>query len=128
MKPENIKTVEIRDRATYIPAFAIRMWGSDVKELFLFKSCGYGIMGSCVMLIPLQAPWLSARCSDEQKNMNGRTIAEAHKWIEKNFSSINNGDVVDVEFILGEKDKPSLNSCIEEAMELLKDQDNKDEV
>jgi len=30
----------------------------------------------------------------------------AHAYIEKNFHNLNSGDVIDVEFILGETDKP----------------------
>lgn len=116
MKSKNIKTVEIRDRATLIPAFAIKMLPSDEYELFLFKNAGYGYVHHCVMLVPIEAPWLSARSSDEYRN-SARTLPIAHQWIEDHFDEIKNGDVIDVEFILGEKDRPSLNSFIEEKIE-----------
>ena len=120
MKQQNIKTVEIRDRATLIPAFAIRMVASDEKELFLFKGAGYrSIISPCILLVSIESPWHSARAWDEWRN-SPRTMPTAHKWIEENFLDIQNGDVIDVEFILGEKNKPSLNSFIEEAMEAAK--------
>lgn len=117
MKPENIKTVEIRDRGTLIPAFAIKMLPSDEKELFLFKGAGYGWVNPCIMLVALESPWHSARCSEEWINST-RTMPAAHKWIEDYFDEIANGDVIDVEFILGEKEYKSLNFFIEEKMEL----------
>lgn len=116
MKQQNIKTVEIRDRATLIPAFAIRMLPSDEKEFFLFKGAGYGFSHPCIMLIAIEAPWQSARSSDEWRN-SPRTLVTAHKWIEKHFDEIENGDVIDVEFILDEKEKPSFNAFMEEAIE-----------
>jgi hypothetical protein len=119
MKSENIKTVEIRDRCKFIPAFAIRMLPSDEFELFLFKQAGYGLFNPCIMLISIEEPWLSNRSSDEWIN-SPRTMPIAHKWIEDNFDKINNGDVIDIEFILGEKDAKSLNSFIEQKMEEFK--------
>jgi len=118
MKNENIKTIEIRDRGTLIPAFAIEMLPSDEKELFLFKGAGYGWVHPCILLISIEAPWHSARSWDEWKN-SVRTMPVAHKWIEENFDEITNGDVVDVEFILKEKDHPSLNYFIEEKLNVL---------
>jgi hypothetical protein len=113
MKTENIKTVEIRDRATLIPAFAIRMLPSDEYELFLFKDAGYRWVDPSIMLIAIESPWHSARSFDEWRN-GGRSFPVAHKWIEDHFDEIKNGDVIDVEYILGEKENKSLNSFIEE--------------
>ena len=121
MKSENIKTVEIRDRATLIPAFAIKMLPGDEKELFLFKGAGYRWANPCIMLVAIEAPWNSARCSDDWINRSGRTFPVAHKWIEDNFDTIKNGEVIDVEFILGEKDSISLNSFIEQKIEEAKE-------
>ena len=118
MKPENIKTVEIRDRGTLIPAFAILMLPSDEYELFLFKGAGYGYVHPCIMLVSIEAPWLSARFSDEWRDKS-RTMFTAHKYIEDNFNEIKNGDVIDVEYILGEKEEKSLNSFIEEKLDHL---------
>ena len=87
MKNENIKMVEIRDRAALIPALAIRMLPSDESELFLMKHCGYGFSHPCIMLISIEAPWQSARHSDEWRN-SARTMPKAHKFIEDNFDSI----------------------------------------
>lgn len=115
MKMNNIKMVEIRDIATLIPAFAIRMLPSEEEELFLMKRSGYGIFNPCVMLIPINAPWESVRCAEEQSKDGGRTLFHAHNWIEKNFDKIENCQVVDVEFILGEVEKP----CVSERFEIM---------
>jgi hypothetical protein len=114
MKSENIKIVEIRDRGTLIPALAIRILPSNETELFLFKHCGYGFRHTCIMLVPIEAPWHSARSSDEWSDRSARTMATAHKWIEENFDNIENCQVVDVEFILKEKEKPCKSFIFEE--------------
>lgn len=123
MKQENIKIVEIRDRITCIPAFAIRIVPSLELELFLFSHCGYDIYNPCILLISIQAPWLSARSSDEWHN-SPRTMPTAHKWIEENFDSIQPGQVIDVEYILKEKDSASLGIIQERAGELKRILDN----
>lgn len=122
MKPENIKTVEIRDRATCIPAFAIKMIASDEKELFLFKHCGYrSINDACILLVSIEAPWHSARHWDEWQNRSGRTMPIAHKWIEENFDTIKTGDVIDVEFILNEVENPCQPMVIEAFNDFIND-------
>jgi hypothetical protein len=35
-------------------------------------------------------------------------MPNAHLWIEANFDKLNDGDVVDVEFILGERAMPKV--------------------
>jgi hypothetical protein len=128
MNPENIKIVEIRDRATFIPALAVRMIPDGIDEKFLFNNIGYFSNSKpCILLISLEAPWSSARCSNEWR-VGGRTMHEAHKWIEQNWDSIVHCQVVDVEHILKEVDKPC-DSCredeINEALENCKTEDDK---
>ena len=35
-----------------------------------------------------------------------RTMGNAHKYIEENFDQLRGGEVIDIEFILGEKSAP----------------------
>lgn len=114
----NIKKFELRDRATYIPVIAIRAFDYDgFKESWFFGSSGY--RSGDVLLIPIQAPWLSSRCSEEQRGLNGRTLKFAHDYIEKNWTDLEDGQVIDVEYILGEKDSPSKSIIEEEVEEIL---------
>jgi hypothetical protein len=113
MKKVNIKMFEIRDRATCIPAWAIRMLPDSEGEIFMMKQCGYGFAHPCIMLISIEAPWHSARCSDEWRETSGRTMAVAHQYIEKNFDTLKPCEVIDVEFILGEVEQ-SCQSCLDE--------------
>lgn len=113
MNQENIKIVEIRDIATFIPALAIKTIGGCPREKFIFKQIGY--WQPCILLISLQTPWFSARSSSEwEKQDMGRTMGIAHKYIEENFDSIVSLQVIDVEFLKGEKDHPCANAFEEE--------------
>ncbi len=107
-----IKMVEIRDRATCIPAWAIKMLPDSTDQAFLMKQTGYGFSHPCIMLISIEAPWHSARSWDEWRD-SARTMTTAHKYIEENFNDIKDCQVVDVQFLLGEVDKPC-KSCRQE--------------
>lgn len=107
-----MKMFEIRDRATCIPVWAIRMLPDSQEEVFLMKQCGYGFSYPCIMLISIEAPWHSARCSDEWRS-SPRTMPIAHKYIEDHFDELKSCEVIDVEFIEKEVEKPC-KSCFEE--------------
>lgn len=126
-----IKMVEIRDRATCIPAFAIKMLPDSQDQAFLMKQTGYGFSHPCVMLVSIEAPWHSARSSDEWRDKS-RTMFTAHKYIEDNFDELKGCQVVDIEFILGEVSE-ACKSCRQEAhdelMGILKKQaEDEDEI
>lgn len=119
MNPKNFKVVEIRDRATCIVAFAIRMLPQTEEEIFLFKWAGYRSSANpCIILISSSVPQCSARYHDEWRNV-GRSFPEAHKYIEKNYDEIKNCQVIDVEFILGEVEKPCKSIMYEQIKEML---------
>lgn len=104
------KLIEVRDRATFIPCIASRMkvctdrghpeyWE---KERYLLGRVGYrGDSCRLVLFTYLQGGRL-AEYDPEAWGLNPRTIPVAHDWVEKHWFEISSGDVVDVEFILGE--------------------------
>jgi hypothetical protein len=125
MNPKNIKIVEIRDRATCIPAFAIRLLPEQEEEIFLFKHAGYrSIANPCIMLISIAVPQHCARYSGDWSTGRGRSMRIAHEWIEKKFEEIVNCQVIDVEFILGEVDKPCKSIIYEYLDEVIKQNKN----
>lgn len=88
------KFLEIRDRATFIPALAIPICGYDH---WLASRAGFGDR-KYILLTQLsvsQTHW-------DPCAWNSRTMSTAHQYIEIKFDSISNGDVIDVEYILGE--------------------------
>lgn len=95
-----VKTVEIRDRATFIPAVAISIEPDNEGQRYLIRRSGFSSTFSDVILMPLDCRGASY---DPYKWHGARTLLEAHLWIRTHFDEIKDGDVVDVEFILGEK-------------------------
>lgn len=98
------KMVEVRDRGTCIPMLAIKLAEThNSQEHWLLKRGGW-TPGSDVLLVKMtdnveiqHDPY----CWD-----NRRTYGNVHNWIKEHFDKIVPGQVIDVEFILGEVDRP----------------------
>jgi hypothetical protein len=105
----DIKMFEIRDVGTLIPAIGIRLNPTDGGERWLLARAGFGQdvegvdgQGSYVLLIFLTrdiAHYDPAQWGD-------RTMLQAHLFIRDKWFALRTGDVVDVQFVLGETDHP----------------------
>lgn len=94
------KILEIRDRATYLPVMATKMISDIPKERYHLRRTGYGEdfpLITITMLNGCISQYDAYKWSD-----NSRTLHEAHKYIQEKYDELKTGDVVDVEFILGE--------------------------
>lgn len=100
----NIKILEIRDRATFIPVIAIRLDENfQEDELRLMKFVGYGIddksHNNYTILIKLSD--VNSTNYDPYE-WGDRTMLHSHKYIHENWKDLKTRDVIDVEYILGE--------------------------
>ena len=95
----DIKYVEIRDHATCIPAVAFRMKPSDPIAKAFMERCGYPLDGHGVILMEL---W-HQRATSDPYFWNDRTYLTAHNHIIDKWDNIEDGAVVDVRVILGER-------------------------
>lgn len=104
-----MKTIllEVRDSMTFIPVMAIDTDASGYfsddegyeQRRWLLRKAGYSPDGSTIILMNLN----DCRAKfDPYEWGNSRTMAQAHSYIESNWSTLKDGDVIDVEFILGE--------------------------
>jgi hypothetical protein len=93
-----IKAIEIRDIATFIPAVAIKMEPANVEQGYLLRRVGF-LDGRGVTLMRLVD---QRATSDPYEWSSTRTMTTAHTWLIDHFDELSDGDVVDVEFILGE--------------------------
>lgn len=64
-----------------------------------------------VVLVMLE----TERCSYDSNHWGDRTLSTAHRHLEESWNTIKDGDVVDVEYILGEKPAPSLSEMVDSA-------------
>ena len=99
-----VKFLEIRDAGTLIPALAVylsRDRAGDPESHWLVGAAGYGEQG-CVLLTHLSG----GKSTYDPYSWNDRTFSTAHHYIQDNWSKIEDGDLIDVRFILKEKDAP----------------------
>jgi hypothetical protein len=95
-----VKCLEIRDKATFCPVICIRPVPENDAQRYLLARDGYVIdeFSECVILIKPQCRGVSY----DPYNWGDRTFKTAHSWIEEYWDDLEDGDVVDVEFILCE--------------------------
>lgn len=96
-----IKAVEIRDRATFVPALAISINHAENPDLLtdaLIAAAGFDLSSDIVFLLRLE----TAKCQWDPHSWGDRTFTTAHLYIQQNWEWISSGDVIDVEYILGE--------------------------
>ena len=100
-----IKIIEIRDRGTYIPVMAIKMQSDNPAERYHLRRLGYGVDDVLIMVVRID---VKNKATYAHYDYNDRTMSNAHRFIEKHYDELESGDVVDVEYILGEVDSPKM--------------------
>jgi hypothetical protein len=97
-----IKCLEIRDANTFIPVICIRPVAENEEQRYLLRRDGYRADAGeyCVIYINAQCRGVAYDCYDWPANP--RTHRVAHNHIRDHWRELKDGDVVDVQFILGE--------------------------
>lgn len=94
------KLFEVRDRGTFIPVMATIFDGAEHP---LLHAAGYVAGQHYVILAKLTGGDCAATYDPFFWPANPRTMREAHLFIDKTpWGDLKNGDVIDVEFSLGE--------------------------
>jgi hypothetical protein len=103
--------IEIRDAGTFIPALAVQLGSSEEQERWLLAMAGYGRtyedQSEYVVLCKINGG-SPCKCAIDpvEWGQNPRTYYVAHRYVQKHFSELEAGAVVDVQFILGETATP----------------------
>ncbi len=100
-----VKCLEIRDRMTFIPVICIRPVPTNEAQRYLLRRDGYqgNDQEHCIIMIDAQC----RGCSYDPFEWGGsRTKGQAHFFIHENWSQLKDGDVIDVQYILGETEAP----------------------
>jgi hypothetical protein len=99
-----VKCLEIRDEGTFIPVICVRPVPQNEAQRYLLRRDGYtgGENEHCIIMIDAQCDG----CSYDPFDWPNRTKHVAHDFIRHNWSKLKDGDVVDVQFILGETEEP----------------------
>jgi len=111
----NTKIFEVRDRMTYIPVLATRLRPTTEWERRTIWRAGYDPNR------PLDYIIFSRLGGDEQKQQcdpcgwgeSSRTMFRAHRYVEENWDTLDSGDVIDIEHIMGETTQPKKSEVYE---------------
>lgn len=113
------KALELRDEGTFIALLAVDMnpyqpmlFGEtkeerknshedDAARRYLLRRVGYPCDGRPNVLIT-KLSGDGSKATNDPHFWGDRTFAVAHAWIIEHWSELRDGDVVDVQFILGE--------------------------
>ena len=101
-----VKCLEIRDRGTFIPVICIRPTPDNEEQRYLLRRDGYSGSPEERCIIMINAQCRGAAYDPYDWTNDTRTKRTAHHYIEKHWSTLVDGDVVDVEYILGETAEP----------------------
>lgn len=129
------KVLEIRDKHTFIPALAVNINPSvltvssapptvvpdlpyvshkewrDASEAqrYLMRRCGYPCDGKPnILMTALSGDGRPATNDPYGWSITSRTFRVAHEYIILKWATLKDGDVVDVEFLLGESEAPKI--------------------
>jgi hypothetical protein len=95
-----VKFLEIRFGSAFIPAVALRAIPRNQKERYILSRAGFSSPG--IFLAPLQGiefPSLKAF---------GFTL----NYLERHWDAVSSGDVIDVDYLTGERDKPRITESV----------------
>jgi hypothetical protein len=94
------KALEIRDSGTFIPMLCVDMNPDNGEQRWLMRCVGYPCDGRPNIIMTLLTG--AGKATNDPYEWGGRTYPVAHNWIIEHWDELEDGDVVDVEFILGE--------------------------
>lgn len=108
------KAFEIRDAGTFIPAVAVRMVPSNYEgegaatlyegERYLLRRAGFAVPNQMLLLCQIDG----GHSTYDPHLWRSMTMTCAHWHIMEHWDKLKSGDVIDVEFIRGQTDKPKL--------------------
>jgi len=98
-----VKCFEIRDSMTFVPVICIRPVAANEAQRYLLRRDGYRADETESCIIYINAQCRGVEYDPYQWPSGVRTHRHAHHYIERHWHELKDGDVIDVEFILGEK-------------------------
>jgi hypothetical protein len=101
-----VKIFEIRDQGTFFPAICTCLSGGNQQEAWLISRAGYGFPVFPGEYILFAHGNDVGRCKYDPFQWGDRTFHTAHQYIKENWDQLEGGEVIDVEFILGETEQP----------------------
>ena len=108
------KTFEVRDRGTFVPILAVKLVPGNEADRYLLSRAGYGptraAQAEYVQVIRIDGGEGKSDCDPTNWS---RTLQVAHQFILQHWKALESGDVIDVEYILGETRSRKVSECLE---------------
>lgn len=103
-----VKCLELRDANTFVPVICIWPVAANDAQRYLLQRDGYQADETerCIIMIDAQCRGVSYDPYDWRGDT--RTKPRAHLFIEEHWHELKDGDVIDVQFILGETISPKV--------------------
>jgi len=102
-----VKVLELRDAGTFIPVICIKPVPENEGQRYLLRRDGYSCNPMDRLVIMINAQCRGA-AYDPYDWRDARTKRTAHIYIQEKWEDLRDGDVIDVQFLLGETDKPKV--------------------
>jgi hypothetical protein len=107
-----VKCLELRDAATFIPVICIRpLPGDNEAQRYLLRRDGYSCSPDDNIIIMIDAQCRG--CAYDPYHWREGTHRTAHLFIMENWNTLKDGDVIDCEFIRGKTAKPKISERLE---------------
>jgi hypothetical protein len=106
-----VKIFEIRDAGTFIPVICIHPTPDNEEQRYLLCRDGYSGTDTEHYIIMIDAQ--CSGCSYGSYSWVSRTKRVAHTFIQENWYDLCDGDVIDVEYILGETTEKKISERLE---------------
>lgn len=96
------KLFEVRDSGTFLSVICIKLLPTNDAERFLLSRAGFGKEEAQQGLFMLYSSLQDDKIHYDPVDWGNRTRLISHQYIQEHWDSLNSGDVIDVQFILGE--------------------------
>ena len=107
-----VKTLEIRDKNTFIPVICIHPVADNAAQYYLLRRDGYGAGPDEPCIIMIDAQCRGVAYGPYSWGGVSRTKKVAHDYIRNHWKNLKDGDVIDVQFILGETAAPKASEAV----------------
>lgn len=97
---------EIRDAGTHIPAMGIKLVHRNEAEARLLSRAGYDLTDNYVFLCKIDGGECGGNYDPYGWPGRARTMQVAHSYIVAHFDELVSGQVIDVQYIIGETTTP----------------------
>lgn len=103
-----VKCLELRDRSTFIPVICLRPAPDNKEQKYLLRRDGYSGESDEPCVIMIDAQCRGCNYDPYYWPPKSRTKTVAHEYIARHWHELSDGDVIDVQFILGETANPAV--------------------